>query len=89
MMQMGLSWLVMLLSSFAVLLMLLLCWLQWLRCRSQLAELQVLRNLMQGVGEVIGRLERHNAELACGLRAERAQAAQLRRQVELLRAAVR
>lgn len=40
---------------------------------------------MQGVGEVIRRLEQQNAELAAGLRAERAQAEQLRRQLQLLR----
>ncbi|MEW6310741.1 hypothetical protein [Stutzerimonas balearica] len=84
-MPMSLSWMVMLFSSFAALLLMLLCWLQWLRCKAQCVELDVLRGLMQGVGEVIRRLEQQNAELAAGLRAERAQAEQLRRQLQLLR----
>ncbi|WP_338417794.1 hypothetical protein [Stutzerimonas balearica] len=40
---MSLSWMVMLFSSFAAMLLMLLGWLQWLRCKAQCVELDVLR----------------------------------------------
>jgi len=45
----------------------------------------VLRELLDGLGQVIVRLEKDKAELTSGLRAEKAHVAQLRRQIELLR----
>ena len=45
----------------------------------------MLRELLDGLGQVIVRLEQDKAELTSGLRAEKARAAQLRRQLELLR----
>jgi len=45
----------------------------------------VLRELLDGLGQMIVRLEQDKAELTSGLRAEKACVAQLRRQLELLR----
>ena len=53
--------------------------------QSQRCELTVLRELLDGLGQVIVRLEKDKAELTSGLRAEKAHVAQLRRQIELLR----
>ncbi len=82
---MSLAWLPIGTSLCGVMVLLVLLWLLWMGRQSQCRELEVLRELLDGLGQVIVRLEQDKAELTSGLRAEKAQAAQLRRQLELLR----
>lgn len=85
---MSLAWLLIggsLCSVMVLLVLLWLLWLLWLERKSQRCELTVLRELLDGLGQVIVRLEKDKAELTSGLRAEKAHVAQLCRQIELLR----
>lgn len=80
----SMSWLVMGMSLCIVLVALIaLCTLGF-GYRRQRRELRVLREMLVNVGAIIERLEREKAEFFAGLRAEKAHAAQLRRQLELL-----
>lgn len=81
----SLAWLLIGGSLCSVTVLLVLLWLLWLERRSQRCELTVLRELLDGLGQVIVRLEKDKAELTSALRAEKAHVAQLRRQIELLR----
>lgn len=81
----SLSWLVMGVSLCVVLASLIALCALWLSHRRQRSELHVLRELLKNIGAVVQRLEREKAEFFAGLRAEKAHAAQLRRQLELLR----
>ncbi|MGK9065643.1 hypothetical protein [Stutzerimonas chloritidismutans] len=72
----GVAWLMMGVSLCAVLVLIILQWLQWLNTQQHKVELTVLRSLLQSLGDVIQRLERENAELAAALRVERRQAEQ-------------
>ncbi|MCQ4265084.1 hypothetical protein CXK91_12510 [Stutzerimonas stutzeri] len=82
---MSLAWLLIGTSLCSVMVLLVLLWLLWMGRQSQCRELTVLRELLDGLGQVIVRLEQDKAELTSGLRAEKAHVAQLRRQLELLR----
>lgn len=66
----GVAWLMMGVSLCAVLVLIILQWLQWLNTQQHKVELTVLRSLLQSLGDVIQRLERENAELAAALRVE-------------------
>lgn len=65
--------------------LLIVLWMQWLRAAQYKAELAVLRDLLEGLGAIIWRLETENAELAAGLRAETGQVELLKRQLGQLR----
>lgn len=82
---MSVSWLVMGGSLCAMLVLAILLWVQWLHTQQHKAELSVLRDLLKSLGEIIQRLEQENAELSAGLRAEKGQIEQLKRQLEALR----
>lgn len=82
---MSLAWLLIGTSLCSVMVLLVVVWLLWMGRQSQCRELAVLRELLNDLGQVIVRLKQDKAELASGLRAEKAQAAQLRRQLDLLR----
>lgn len=82
---MSVSWLVMGGSLCAVLVLAILLWVQWLHTQQHKAELSVLRDLLKSLGEIIQRLEQENAELSAGLRAEKGQIEQLKRQLGALR----
>ncbi|GEM_PF-81857 len=69
---MSLAWLLIGGSLCSVMALLVLLWLLWLERRSQRCELTVLRELLDGLGQVIVRLEKDKAELTSGLRAEKA-----------------
>ena len=68
---MSLAWLLIGGSLCSVMVLLVLLWLLWLERRSQRCELTVLRELLDGLGQVIVRLEKDKAELTSGLRAEK------------------
>lgn len=74
-------WLLLVGSLCAVLFMATIVWIQWLQIRQQRTELSVLRELLQGLGAVIQRLEKDRAELAAGLRAEKGQVEVLKRRL--------
>ncbi|WP_313285456.1 hypothetical protein [Stutzerimonas kunmingensis] len=82
---MSLAWLLIGTSLCSVMVLLVVLWLLLMGRQSQCRELEVLRELLDGLGQVIVRLEQDKAELTSGLRAEKACVAQLRRQLELLR----
>ena len=82
---MGTFWLVTGGSLCAVLVLVIILWLQWLQLRQHRVELAVLRELLQGLGGIIQRLEQENAELTAGLRAETGQVELLKRQLSQLR----
>jgi len=75
------AWLVMGGSLCVVLVLAILLWVQWLHVQQIEAKLGVLRGLLQSLGEVIRRLEHEKAELAAGLRAEKGQVENLKRQL--------
>lgn len=79
---MSVSWLVMGISLCVVLVLMILLWVQWLHTQQHKAELNVLRSLLQRFGEIVQRLERENAELAAGLRAEKEQMEQLKHKLQ-------
>lgn len=74
-------WLLLVGSLCAVLLLVIVLWIGWLQVRQQRAELRVLRELLQGLGEVVRRLEQEKAELSAGLRAEKGQIEVLKRRL--------
>lgn len=80
---MSVTWLVMGVSLCAVLVLAVLLWVQWLDTQQHKAELSVLRSLMNSLGAIIERLEAEKAELAAGLRAEKGQVEQLKRQLHM------
>lgn len=82
---MSLAWLLIGASLCGVMVLLVLLWLLWMGRQGQQRELVALRELLDGLAQVIARLEKEKAELASGLRAEKAHVAQLRRQLEWLR----
>ncbi len=82
---MGTFWLVTGGSLCAVLVLVIILWLQWLQLRQHKVELAVLRELLQGLGGIIQRLEQEKAELTAGLRAETGQVELLKRQLSQLR----
>jgi hypothetical protein len=77
------AWLVMGSSLCVVLVLAILLWVQWLQLQQNKAELSVLRALLQSIGGIIQRLESENTELGAGLRAEKGQVEQLKRQLRL------
>ncbi|MCP9338487.1 hypothetical protein NA640_07765 [Pseudomonas xanthomarina] len=82
---MGSFWLVTGSSLSAALVLTIVLWLQWLQLRQHKVELAVLRDLLQGLGGIIQRLEHEKAELSAGLRAETGQVELLKRQLSQLR----
>jgi len=74
-------WLLLVGSLCTVLFLATILWIQWLQIRQQRTELSVLRELLQGLGAVIQRLERDRAELSAGLRAEKGQVEVLKRRL--------
>tara|TARA_Y100000782_G_scaffold63152_1_gene69010 strand:+ start:2473 stop:2772 length:300 start_codon:yes stop_codon:yes gene_type:complete len=82
---MGTFWLVTGGSLCAALVLVIISWLQWLQLRQHRVELAVLRELLQGLGGIIQRLEQEKAELTAGLRAETGQVELLKRQLSQLR----
>jgi membrane protein implicated in regulation of membrane protease activity len=82
---MSVSWLATGVALCAVLVLTILLWVQWLHTQQHKAELSVLRDLLQSLGEVVQRLEQEKAELTAGLRAEKGQVEQLKRQLGQLR----
>lgn len=75
------AWLVMGGSLCIVLVLSVGFWLQCLHTRQYKAELNVLRGVVQSLGEIIRRLESEKAELAAGLRAEKGQVEHLKGQL--------
>lgn len=69
---MSLAWLLIGTSLCSVMVLLVVLWLLWMGRQSQCRELEVLRELLDGLGQVIVRLEQDKAELTSGLRAEKA-----------------
>jgi len=78
---MSVSWLATGIALCAVLVLAILLWVQWLHTQQHREELSVLRELLQGLGEVIQRPEQEKAELIAGLHAEKGQVEQIKRQL--------